>query len=139
MAAPQRPPTFAAYPAREIYAGPRATPKLRPRTDAWRFRTRIRQIARQKLNFAGHYCLGSWGCGSECLHFAIVDARTGSVYYRQDLSCDYAWGLHHRDVATPIAFQLTSRLLVLDCALGASAEVKPHYYQFAHGRLVPVP
>jgi len=31
-------------------------------------------------NFAGHYFVIRWGCGSECLMMAIVDARTGKVY-----------------------------------------------------------
>jgi hypothetical protein len=31
-------------------------------------------------NFAGHYFIIRWGCGSECVTMAIVDARTGIVY-----------------------------------------------------------
>jgi len=31
-------------------------------------------------NFAGHYFVVSWGCGSQCVMMAIVDAKTGVVY-----------------------------------------------------------
>jgi hypothetical protein len=33
-----------------------------------------------RLNFAGHYCLVWWGCGSDCQHAAVVDVQTGKVY-----------------------------------------------------------
>ena len=31
-------------------------------------------------NFAGHYFAIRWGCGSQCVSMAIVDAKTGMVY-----------------------------------------------------------
>jgi len=31
-------------------------------------------------NFAGHYFVIRWGCGSDCLMMAIIDAKTGKVY-----------------------------------------------------------
>ena len=32
-------------------------------------------------NFAGNYTIARWGCGSTCVGFAVVDARTGRVYF----------------------------------------------------------
>src|SRR5437763_667802 len=32
-------------------------------------------------NFAGHYTAVTWGWGTECQTLAIVDARTGRVYF----------------------------------------------------------
>jgi hypothetical protein len=32
-------------------------------------------------NFAGHLIVIQWGCGSPCMRMAVVDARTGDVYY----------------------------------------------------------
>lgn len=37
--------------------------------------------AKEGPNFAGHYTIVGWGCGSSCLEFAIVDASTGRVYF----------------------------------------------------------
>lgn len=31
-------------------------------------------------NFAGHYVVIRWGCGSQCVMMALVDAETGKVY-----------------------------------------------------------
>jgi len=48
---------------------------------ASRFRTRLREAAGKGPNFAGHYTIASWGCGSGCLQYAIVDARNGRVFF----------------------------------------------------------
>jgi hypothetical protein len=44
------------------------------------YRTRIREGAKQAPNFAGHYTIVTWGCGSDCQGLAIINARTGRVY-----------------------------------------------------------
>ena len=31
-------------------------------------------------NFAGHYSVVAWGCGTECETFMIVDLKTGKVF-----------------------------------------------------------
>jgi hypothetical protein len=37
-------------------------------------------VAENGVNFAGQYCIASWGCGSPCHLSAIVDLMTGKVY-----------------------------------------------------------
>lgn len=44
------------------------------------YRTRIRAGATTGPNFAGHFTLVAWGCGSSCQEWAIIDARTGQVF-----------------------------------------------------------
>jgi len=44
------------------------------------YRTMIREGARSKVEFAGHYTVPVWGCGTACSEFAIVDSITGRVY-----------------------------------------------------------
>jgi hypothetical protein len=39
-----------------------------------------RFLTNPKTNFAGRYVVISWGCGSQCVLMAIVDAKTGIVY-----------------------------------------------------------
>lgn len=34
---------------------------------------------RRGPNFAGHYVLVQWGCGSNCMEAALIDANTGNV------------------------------------------------------------
>jgi hypothetical protein len=134
--APVHPPQFTEYPVSTRYTGPRALPLLQRGTAAWRYRSQIRRIAAGKPNFAGHYRIGTWGCGSECLHFAIVDAKTGMVYFNQLLECDWTFGLTTREIATPIAFKRSSRLLVLDGSVSGDGRFRPHYFKFEHGHLV---
>jgi hypothetical protein len=77
---PQVPPAFVRFPA-TIYRGRPARVDLRSHPTARRFRTVLREGARLGPNFAGHYTLIDWGCGTSCRAFAIVDAKTGGVYF----------------------------------------------------------
>jgi hypothetical protein len=45
-----------------------------------RFRTVIRDWARKGPNFAGHYAIAEWGCGTGCVQMAVVDLQSGDVY-----------------------------------------------------------
>ena len=40
----------------------------------------IRKQAAEGPNFAGHYTVAIWGCGTSCAQFAIVDNATGEVF-----------------------------------------------------------
>jgi len=44
------------------------------------FRTVIRDDFAEPANFAGHYRVAIWGCGTDCRDFAIADKQSGSVY-----------------------------------------------------------
>ena len=45
------------------------------------FRTRLREDSRGGPNFAGHYTVVIWGCGTGCAQMGVVDAKTGRVYF----------------------------------------------------------
>ena len=129
-------PAFAAYPVAARYHGPPAAPRLRPGTAAWWFRTRIREAAEQPVNFAGHYVLATWGCGAECVSYAIIDVQTGAVYYdSRTVGCG---GSAVADDFEPIRGRLDSRLLVFTGLLNEQGSPGPRYYTFRKGRLVPV-
>lgn len=129
-------PPFTHYPAGVPYRGATTAPRLAPGTAAWRFRTRIREAAQQPANFAGHYVLASWGCGAECLSFAIIDRKTGAVYFNDQTVC--CWGTAVPDDFEPVRGLLSSRLLVLTGMLNEAGSAGPHYFTFDHGQLVPV-
>src|SRR5207244_12392308 len=76
----RRSPGFADYPITRIYKGVPAPVNLSSTPTARSFRTRLTQEARKAPNFAGHYTVASWGCGSNCESISIVDALTGRVY-----------------------------------------------------------
>lgn len=88
-------PRFEDYPVNEHFTGTPTAPIL-VTPDQRMFRTRIRNgisstrdvwigsyknpVRAKGPNFAGHYFAIRWGCGSQCLMMAIVDAETGTVY-----------------------------------------------------------
>ncbi len=45
------------------------------------YRTVLREGARRGPNFAGHYTIVTWGAGLATFSMAVVDARTGRVYF----------------------------------------------------------
>ena len=65
------------------------------------YRTKLREGAATGPNFAGHYTVVQWGCGTGCQVVSVVDARTGrlsdqtlltagGVEYRRDSRLLYA-------------------------------------------------
>ena len=72
-------PRFSDYPVTKIYRG-KPAPAQSSSSSAHRFRTVIREGEQQGPNFAGHYTVVIWGCGTSCAQFAIVDAMTGQTY-----------------------------------------------------------
>jgi len=68
-------PKFKNFPA-EIHLGDNARLSFRSKV-AREYRTRLSQWAKEKPNFADHYILATWGCGTNCTQITIVDAKTG--------------------------------------------------------------
>jgi hypothetical protein len=88
-------PRFEDYPTKAVFTGTPAAPIL-VSADQRMYRTRIRNgvstgsdvwigsyknpIKAKGPNFAGHFFVIRWGCGSQCMMMATVDAETGKVY-----------------------------------------------------------
>jgi len=75
---------FDKYPSRILHLKP-AVPQLRTPL-AQEHRTAIRNGAKHGPNFAGHYTVVDWGCGTSCGIYVIVDARTGTIYEPPEIS-----------------------------------------------------
>ena len=95
-------PNFEDYHVGEPYKGKPAIVDLRSDPDARRFRTRLRQAAAKGPNFAGHYVVVMWGCGTSCQSLTIVDSRTGKVHSPLDPTSEGA------------CFRIDSALLITD-------------------------
>ena len=63
-----------------VYKGKLASPDFNTDPDAKRFITRIKQECEKGVNFAGHYTLVSWGCGTACQSNVLVDRKTGKIH-----------------------------------------------------------
>jgi hypothetical protein len=81
-------PRFEDFPA-GTFTGKPAPVDLTSDPDAPQFRTRLREGAKGGPNFAGHLTVITWGCGTQCQVYALVDARSGRVYSDTllDFSC----------------------------------------------------
>ncbi len=102
--------SFKNYPVQEIYKG-KPAPAKPAGGRAGKFRTRIKLGAKEGPNFAGHYTVVLWGCGSDCSGVAIVDAKTGEVFIDPEL-----WTITTKvSQDTPkIQFRINSSLLIVE-------------------------
>nr|WP_294949993.1 hypothetical protein [uncultured Mucilaginibacter sp.] len=83
---------FSAYRV-TLYKGKLAPPNFKTDPSAYEFRTQIKdQCKAEGVNFAGHFTLVQWGCGTECAETAIVDRITGTIFYSSlNKPYDYAF------------------------------------------------
>ncbi|MFL6257404.1 MAG: hypothetical protein ACJ74T_20560 [Pyrinomonadaceae bacterium] len=107
-------PDFKAY-AAPVFKGRAAALKLTTR-EARGYRTRLREGARRAINFAGHYKLHTWSCGTSCLQTAFIDAKTGNVFFPAELNgfiaCYYGTEVIE-DLEQALKFEPGSRLIVM--------------------------
>jgi hypothetical protein len=75
-----RPPLFQDFPVSTVYKGPHAPVDLSSNPEAQTYRTRLRDGATKPPNFAGHYVLVDWGCGTQCTAYMLVDVKNGRVF-----------------------------------------------------------
>ncbi|HYX72693.1 MAG TPA: hypothetical protein VE732_07980 [Nitrososphaera sp.] len=105
-------PTFTQYAAR-VERIKSVKVNLRSHKNAKTFRTNLRNAAREAVNFAGHYILTTWGCGTNCSQSAIIDARNGRVFFPDQLEGAGFGFCELPDDTEPIVYKANSRLLVL--------------------------
>lgn len=120
-------PRFEEYKVRDIYHGGPAAPILTK--DQRVFRTVIREGAKSKVEFAGHYTVPQFGCGSGCSGFYIVDSIGGKVYDGFVISdLPLAWVEKRQEDDIPrIEFHSNSRLLKIR---GCPNETNCGYYDY---------
>ncbi len=78
------------------------------------YRTNLRNAAKEGVNFAGHFIVANWGCGTNCSETAIIDARNGKVFFPDELAGAVFGFCDLPDDAEPIVFKADSRLFVLN-------------------------
>jgi hypothetical protein len=128
-------PHFEDFPVKEKLIAKPATPKLLS-SRARMFRTAIRLQTKGKPNFAGHYTIASWGCGTmSCTSFAIVDARTGDVYFPLGAMSIFVSTIDQAE--DTIEFRPNSRLFILTgtIAFGDRDSIGKHYYVWRNNQL----
>ena len=128
----QSTPRYEDYAVAKVFKGKPARPLINS-SPARTFRTRLREGAAQGPNFAGHYTIVTWGCGTGCQMMAVVDAQTGRVYFPKALST-LTYNLVENIEDAGLKYRLNSRLLVLVGSPGEEAEaantVGTFYYKW---------
>jgi hypothetical protein len=127
--------TFQKYPSEIGFTGKPAKPLLVTPLELTH-RSRIREQAQKGPNFAGHYTLAKWGCGSPCVEFVIIDAKSGAVYDSgESVGCANRNGLEAR-----LQFRLDSQLIAATGSSGINASSKEvdcgtNYYRWDGKRI----
>lgn len=139
-------PTFEQYSVAPV-AVPRIAPlDLRSNTLAKTYKTALTKGAAQGPNFAGHYTIVGWGCGTSCVSFAIVDALTGKVFAPSEFQTISGTRLAADDFQSSakshywgLRFKVNSSMLI---AVGGLDEDKARegafYFAFENGTLRPL-
>ena len=121
------------FPA-EAFTGRKAPVALLSTKDRG-YRTRLRDASMQRPNFAGHYVLTTWGCGTSCSMGAAIDVRTGRVIWLPGaVSGDRPEDTVAYD--NPVISSVGSRLLVLSGQINETGFEGDHYFLIEGDRFV---
>ncbi len=128
---------FDDYAVSNVFRGTPARPHIVEKQHL-EFRTAITEAAAKGANFAGHYTIAQWDCGSDCLSLVIIDETTGKLFSPpfKVLTTPQVQGTED-DPAHEFkgaVFQLKSRLLILD---GCPEDKKcaTYYYEWKDDQL----
>ncbi len=77
-----------------------------------RFRTQIQAQSTLAANFAGHFRIAEWGCGTSCGSIAVIDMKTGKVYDGPFSVLDYGEAYRYEGGSDDLEYRIFSRLLI---------------------------
>lgn len=76
----EKSPRFEDFPVSEEFEGFPALPDFPSSPEMLEFATVINNGSKTGPNFAGHYTIIEWGCGSNCQSGVVVNAEGGAIY-----------------------------------------------------------
>ena len=124
------PPQFSDFPAGPAYSGPSTLANL-DSPETRQFRSILTKASLEKPNFAAHYILTSWGCGSGCSMNAIIDAKNGKVFMFPFTVTAMATGEQE-----PVSFKLDSTLVIVKGTRNEALREGTYYYKWEKGQLI---
>jgi hypothetical protein len=77
-----------------------------------KFRTRIQGESKLDPNFASHYRIAEWGCGSSCVSLAVIDLSTGAVYDGPIRTLGYGVRRRYEGGEKELEYTVSSRLMI---------------------------
>ena len=139
--AKKRIPRFKDYPVAKIYNGKPAPLKLsREETRVYGEKLQYTIENYGQVDFAGRYIVANWSCGMWCNWSAIIDAKTGKVYWwngilslcfphlDKDFACNESF--------SNVEYRIDSKLMVLFGRRNNAGDRGFHYYEFENGRFI---
>lgn len=140
---PASPCAPAALPSYEDFAAAPETIAERPALKrdtafAREYRTRLSEGLRElPINFAGHYVMVTFGCGSTCLYGGMVDARTGEATALPFLVDSF--GSDKVDIDDPLLYRVDSRLVIILGMLRDEDEIpRQYFFEWTNEKLTPL-
>ena len=129
----QHQPNYPDFPVETRLVGAAATPNVTSGR-AHMYRTILRREGLRPPNFAGAYRVVTWGCGTCCNEFAIVNERNGNVFFPPfAVACkspdDSEYGGQ-----VGIDFKIDSRLLIITGAKNEKGGGR-YFYEWSGRRL----
>lgn len=94
----------------EVFEGKPEVVDFSTNPEAKLYKTTIEEQVSEGANFAGHYTVAAWGCGTECQGFAVIDVANGKIIEYQPQ--------HFLQAAQGLEFSLESNILVFNPRLG---------------------
>lgn len=121
---------FSNFKVDKVYKGQLASPNFTTDPSAKRYISMIKQGCKEEgVNFAGHYTIVEWGCGTFCAEMAIVDRVDGKIIYSQ-IPFDTADGHSGSD------YKIDSRMLIINSGtLSEFDGYEPGYRRFDFDRI----
>jgi hypothetical protein len=107
-------PRFEDYSVKTKYKSKPAKVDLKSHPRAKMFRSVLRNAASRGPNFAGHYAIAQWGCGTSCIEFAVIDLKTGKVF------------INPEPATSDLVFDIDSRLLVVNPIDSSTYKLSEH-------------
>jgi hypothetical protein len=127
-ASAQSVPEAAQYPAKVEQATARHV-DLASNPKAETFKTDLNDSLQSGVNFAGHFVVAQWGCGSGCVQVAIIDGRNGHVYFPSQLQ-GVTPGSGELENSELLAFKPESTLLILSGIPSDKTDYGVWYYSW---------
>jgi len=119
-------PLYQNFAVTNAFKGKPAMVNFSSHPQANKYRTELSLQAANKPDFASHYKIAIWGCGSACAAFTIIDSESGRVYFPPELPF-FTWtGWEGDDFG--LKFRIDSRLLVLHGSPQEESKVGTFYY-----------
>jgi len=128
-----RKPRFEDFAVAEKFYGTPAKPVL-TKPQEREYKTRLTEASRQPPNFAGHFTVARWGCGSGCVMAAIINVKSGKVFM---LPFPIIMGPGTGSEA--MTYKADSSLFIVNGSRGEEEEaIGPFYYRWDGKQLEPL-